>query len=134
MLNPNLESLNPGKDDFGLHEKIMAGAISGVIGSAIATPTEVVKIRFQTVLPGQPRQYRHTLHAFWSIYQSGGIVALYRGIGPNVLRAAVMNSAQLASYVYFLPISHSAIAPIQCLQIMPPRIIHYTIFELMFQV
>ena len=45
-----------------LWKKITAGAISGTIGSAIATPTDLVKVRFQAVGPGKRSAYRNTTH------------------------------------------------------------------------
>lgn len=36
-----------------LWKKIVAGATSGTIGSAIATPTDLVKVRFQALGPGK---------------------------------------------------------------------------------
>jgi solute carrier family 25 protein 14/30 len=82
----------------GLLASILAGIVSGAIGSAIATPTDVVKIRFQGELPGQPRRYRNTFHAFYTIYTEEGIRGLYKGVFPTTLRAAILTSSQLASY------------------------------------
>jgi len=81
-----------------LWKKITAGAISGTIGSAIATPTDLVKVRFQAVGPGQTSKYRHTFHAFWTIARTEGIRGLWTGVGPTVQRAAILTAAQIPSY------------------------------------
>lgn len=81
-----------------LWKKIAAGAISGTIGSAIATPTDLVKVRFQAVGPGQKSKYRHTFHAFWTIARTEGIRGLWTGVGPTVQRAAILTAAQIPSY------------------------------------
>lgn len=89
---------NVAPGDVPLPSKIVAGLLSGGIGSCLATPSDVVKIRFQARLPDQPRLYRHSWHALTAIYAAEGVRGLYRGVGPTVVRAAVLTSAQLASY------------------------------------
>jgi hypothetical protein len=84
--------------EIKLWQKIAAGLISGAIGSSIANPTDLVKIRFQSWMPGQPRPYKHTMHAFWQIWRESGFSGLYRGVVATATRAAVLTSAQLSSY------------------------------------
>lgn len=81
-----------------LWKKIAAGAVSGTIGSAIATPTDLVKVRFQAVGPAQQSKYRNTFHAFWTIARTEGIRGLWTGVGPTVQRAAILTAAQIPSY------------------------------------
>lgn len=81
-----------------LWKKIVAGAMSGTIGSAIATPTDLVKVRFQALGPGKKSEYRHTFHAFWKIAQKEGVRGLWTGVGPTVQRAAILTAAQIPSY------------------------------------
>jgi hypothetical protein len=95
FIAPNAKS----KDDFTLVQKILAGMCSGAIGSSIANPTDLVKIRFQSFTPVSPNPYRNTFHAFWRIFQDEqGLRGLYKGIGPTTFRAAVLTGAQLSSY------------------------------------
>lgn len=84
--------------EISLWQKIVAGFFSGGVGSAIANPTDLIKIRFQARRPDQPKIYKHTLDAFTSIYRNQGLKGLYKGVGPTTLRAAVLTSAQLSSY------------------------------------
>lgn len=84
--------------EISLWQKILAGFFSGGVGSAIANPTDLVKIRFQARRPDQPKIYKNTLDAFVSIYRADGLRGLYKGVGPTTLRAAVLTSAQLSSY------------------------------------
>jgi hypothetical protein len=86
------------KDDFSLWQKILAGMASGALGSVIATPTDLVKLRFQTYSKHHPNPYPSTLSAFSHIYLTGGIRALYKGGAPTVIRAAILTSSQLSSY------------------------------------
>ena len=86
------------KDDITLTQKILAGGASGAIGSAIANPTDLIKIRFQNVLPGQAPPYRHTGDAFLTIVRTEGVAGLYRGVTPTVIRASILTASQLSSY------------------------------------
>ncbi|KAJ7547436.1 hypothetical protein O6H91_08G085800 [Diphasiastrum complanatum] len=84
--------------------KVTAGACAGVIGSTIANPTDVVMVRMQgpeqASLGGSSGhwKYRGTFHAFTSIAKQEGIRGLYRGLGPTMQRAALLNSVQVPSY------------------------------------
>ncbi len=81
---------------------MLAGAITGGVGQAIASPTDVVKVRLQAdgrlrVL-GQTPRYKGTLDAFVRIPREEGIKGFFRGLGPSVQRAAVINGCGIASY------------------------------------
>ncbi|TKY90478.1 hypothetical protein EX895_000476 [Sporisorium graminicola] len=93
-----------GVADSSFALKALSGISSGAIGSAFACPTDLVKVRMQAVRPtGQP-PYRNTFVAFAHVYREGGtgvsagIRSLYRGVGPTIIRAAVLTSSQIASY------------------------------------
>ncbi|KAJ2916248.1 hypothetical protein MD484_g4169, partial [Candolleomyces efflorescens] len=59
----------------------IAGAGSGIISSIITTPTELIKIRQQSLLvPTTARQVA------WQIFREGGIRGLYRGFTATALR------------------------------------------------
>ncbi|XP_065659708.1 mitochondrial substrate carrier family protein ucpB [Hydra vulgaris] len=84
-----------------LWKKVIAGAIVGAIGSAIANPTDLVKIRMQAqekLKPGECARYRHTFAAFQDILTNEGILGMWRGVGPTVLRAAILTASQIPSY------------------------------------
>ena len=81
-----------------LWEKIAAGFFSGAIGSAIASPTDLIKIRFQSVMPGDPPRYKNTFAAFGEIFRAEGVAGLYKGVSPTIVRAGILTSAQLSSY------------------------------------
>lgn len=98
-------SANLGVSDTSFALKALSGISSGAIGSAFACPTDLIKVRMQAVRPtGQP-PYRNTFVAFAHVYREGshngvvgGIRSLYRGVGPTIIRAAVLTSSQIASY------------------------------------
>jgi hypothetical protein len=93
----------PIKDVFGaqdrehapLYLKIAAGATSGMLGSSIATPADLVKVRLQADQSGR----QNVVSMFRQIYQhEGGIRGLYQGMGPNVQRAALLTASQVGTY------------------------------------
>ena len=81
-----------------LHTKILAGAITGTVGSAIANPCDLVKVRMQAV-EGTGSRYPNTINAFQSIYkETGTVLGLWRGCVPTVQRAALLTAAQIPAY------------------------------------
>ncbi|GMI54823.1 hypothetical protein ScalyP_jg7195 [Parmales sp. scaly parma] len=93
--------------------KIAAGATSGGLGSLLAVPTDVVKIRFQgeagSVNPatglyttglhkGKSPMYKNTLSAFVEMFRAGGLKGMWVGWQPTMMRAAALSSAQLSTY------------------------------------
>ncbi|KAI8603365.1 mitochondrial carrier domain-containing protein [Dissophora ornata] len=78
--------------------KLMSGLTSGMIGSVIANPTDLIKVRLQAFWPsGEPR-YASIRDACRSIYREEGVPGLYRGVVPTAARAMVVTASQLASY------------------------------------
>ncbi|CDO77620.1 hypothetical protein BN946_scf184946.g13 [Trametes cinnabarina] len=95
----------------GLLLKIGAASIAATIGSALANPADLVKVRMQAYYPdGSP--YRNMRHAFASIYRegatlaasrgasvlAGGLGALYRGVEATTIRGIVLSATQICSY------------------------------------
>ncbi|KAA1471335.1 mitochondrial carrier [Dentipellis sp. KUC8613] len=81
----------------GLALKVLAATVASTIGSAIANPTDLVKVRMQAFYPtGSP--YRNTRHAFASIWAAGGVRALYRGVDATTARGVVLSVSQICSY------------------------------------
>lgn len=78
--------------------KFFSALIVGAVGSAIANPLDLIKTRFQALLPGESLPYSSTLQAFRHISKFDGISGLYRGWAVTCTRASVLNSVQLGSY------------------------------------
>lgn len=83
-------------------KRILAGAGSGALASAICNPTDLIKVRMQAdgmgSSAGQPPRYRSLVHAFRSIVAAEGVRGLYKGVGPTCGRATVLAAAELATY------------------------------------
>lgn len=78
--------------------KLFSALISGGVGAAIVNPFDLIKTRFQSILPGEVSPYRHTFHALAAIYRRDKVSGLYRGWTVTSSRAAVLTSSQLGSY------------------------------------
>ena len=76
--------------------KFGAGALSGLIGSAIANPADLLKTRMQAMPPGT------NLSLSWHIkdvYRNhGGIPGFWNGVKPTMIRAMLLNSTKLGTY------------------------------------
>uniref|UniRef100_A0AC35FCP1 Mitochondrial 2-oxoglutarate/malate carrier protein n=1 Tax=Panagrolaimus sp. PS1159 TaxID=55785 RepID=A0AC35FCP1_9BILA len=77
------------------------GMTAGAVGAFVGNPTEVALIRMtgDGRLPmEQRRNYKNVFDAIFRIFKEEGVSALWRGCGPTVGRAMVVNAAQLATY------------------------------------
>mgnify|MGYP002758621111 FL=1 len=78
----------------------MAGAVGGIAGN----PADVILVRMTSDMyrPVDQRfAYRGAIHGIMHAVQEEGPSSLMRGLTPNVVRAMLMNSSQLASYDFF---------------------------------
>jgi solute carrier family 25 oxoglutarate transporter 11 len=77
------------------------GIAAGAIGAMIGTPAEITLIRMTSdgrLPPAQRRNYTNVFNALIRIVREEGVLTLWRGCGPTVARAMVVNAAQLATY------------------------------------
>lgn len=93
------------KDRYGLlpgfQYKLLFGMTAGGIGAIIGTPAEVTLIRMTADgrLPAaERRNYKHAFDAIARIVREEGVLTLWRGWQPTVVRAMVLNAAQLSVY------------------------------------
>lgn len=79
------------------------GALSSMCGQTIAYPLQLLRTRLQTVgSPGYTGpSYRGLSDCFRDIVATNGVVGLYRGIGPNFLKAVPAASISYATYEAF---------------------------------
>jgi len=113
---PNLRNLfrsdshHLGFAAFG--EKFVAGLIAGAVGSSIANPADLLKIRMQSEpgkkgkdgrfvrgpWKGQLKTYKNTFEALKDISGREGIRGLYRGVSATCIRSSLLTAGQLSSY------------------------------------
>jgi solute carrier family 25 oxoglutarate transporter 11 len=85
----------------GLLMKLLLGMTAGGLAATVGNPTEVslVRMTLDGRLPAdQKRGYKNVFNAMYRIGKDEGVFALWRGCTPTVLRAMVVNAAQLATY------------------------------------
>ncbi|XP_032706472.1 solute carrier family 25 member 43-like isoform X2 [Lontra canadensis] len=76
-------------DDLGhisQWSSIMAGSLAGMVSTIVMYPTDLIKTRLIVQNLLEP-SYRGILHAFSTVYQQEGFLALYRGVSLTVLVA-----------------------------------------------
>lgn len=78
--------------------KVLAGAITGCCGSALANPLDLVKVRMQGASRGTQR-YASVFSALMEISREGGSLrGLWRGTMPTVQRATLLTASQVPAY------------------------------------
>lgn len=83
---------------------LAASSFAGFLGGFAGNPGDVLNVRMQSDLakpPEQRRNYKHALDGLIRMTREEGIRSLFRGVGPNSMRAVLMTSSQLASYDAF---------------------------------
>ncbi|KAJ1334590.1 hypothetical protein BSLG_007745 [Batrachochytrium salamandrivorans] len=97
--NPTMNLHGPHGAQMPIREplwaKIVAGGGAGMIGAAIANPTDLIKVRMQA----QSEAATHSvMQIVMGIVRSEGLRGLYRGVGPTTQRAIILTASQLPSY------------------------------------
>ncbi|KAL5980794.1 hypothetical protein ACLOJK_028704 [Asimina triloba] len=91
---------NDGKP-LPLYQKALCGLTAGAIGASVGSPADLALIRMQadaTLPAAQRRNYKNAFHALYRIVADEGVLALWKGAGPTVVRAMALNMGMLASY------------------------------------
>lgn len=95
-----LVEMNDGKP-IGFLTKTLSGMASGSIAVCIGTPFDIALVRLQSdsMAPeSERRNYKNVFDAFIRTTKEEGVGALYKGLGPNILRGMSMNVGMLACY------------------------------------
>ena len=71
-------------EDAILYPKIIAAMVTGIMGSILANPIDVIKIRMMV----NETSYKTVYHGMFSIYDTEGIAGFYKGVVPSTLRGA----------------------------------------------
>mmetsp|Transcript_32282 Transcript_32282/g.52159 ORF Transcript_32282/g.52159 Transcript_32282/m.52159 type:complete len:332 (-) Transcript_32282:350-1345(-) len=98
----NSQETSPSKHvAIPLFAKALCGLSAGGLASIVGVPADLVLTRMQAdgTLPAhQRRNYTGVGNALNRIVKEEGVVALWKGAGPTVVRAMAINMAMLASY------------------------------------
>lgn len=85
---------NPNEERLGIN--VFCAVTAGVVSSAMANPTDVLKVRLQS--GRSDFKEKSLLQAFISIYNQEGIQGLWRGVCPTAQRAGVIVGVELPIY------------------------------------
>lgn len=77
----------------------LAGSMAGGIAGFVGNPAELIMVRMQA---DKARYgYRNSIQALYKMTMDEGFKSWFRGVGPNTVRAILMNASQLGSYDWF---------------------------------
>lgn len=83
-----------------LWQKAASGLAAGGLGALVGTPSDLTLIRMQadaTLPPEQRRNYKNVFDALMRITREEGVLGLFKGAAPTVVRAMALNMGMLAS-------------------------------------
>jgi dicarboxylate transporter 10 len=80
-----------------LVKKLITGIIVGSTGSGLWSHTDLVRTRMQLQDPQNPK-YSSTWDCYKKVAKTEGIRGLYRGAGPNMIRASIITTSHIGSY------------------------------------
>jgi len=83
------------------HEKLFMGSTAGAIGSMAGLPTEVALVRMsaESKLPvAQQRNYKNSIDCIYRIAKEEGVLKLWSGGVPTVIRATLLSASVLGCY------------------------------------
>ncbi|KAJ3267354.1 hypothetical protein HDU77_000068 [Chytriomyces hyalinus] len=81
--------------------RIAAASVGGIVGGIVGTPADLTNVRMQADgrLPiAEQRGYKTAFHGLVQTARQEGPMALFTGVGPNVIRAIPMTAGQIATY------------------------------------
>eukprot|EP00924_Labyrinthula_sp_SR-Ha-C_P000966 snap_masked-scaffold_7-processed-gene-9.15-mRNA-1 protein AED:0.08 eAED:0.08 QI:0/-1/0/1/-1/1/1/0/334 len=100
VFSNKLTELNKG-EDIPFLQKSLSGMLSGAIAVCIGTPFDVSLVRMQndgSKPAAERRNYKNVFDAVMRISREEGLLSLWKGLGPNILRGMSMNVGMLACY------------------------------------
>lgn len=83
---------------------LAAAMVAGGLGGVAGNPADVLLVRMTSDVLRPPEKrynYPNALTGLVSLLRSEGMRGLTRGVGPNVIRAVLMNGSQVGSYDFF---------------------------------
>ncbi|KIZ07023.1 brown fat uncoupling protein 1 [Monoraphidium neglectum] len=73
--------------------KVLAGTLSGTGAALVCSPTELLKTRMQAAAAGTS-----TMQVVRNVVRQDGLIGLYRGATPGVVRSGILTATQCATY------------------------------------
>jgi len=89
------------KKEISFGEKVISSLIAGFLGSLVGNPMDLILVRCQAdgmLPPDQKRNYKNAIDALIRICREEGVLTLWRGATPTILRAMSVNLGTLAPF------------------------------------
>jgi len=80
----------------GFFRKLFAGGLGGAVGCLVGTPFDIFKIRLINDILG--KKYSGLTDCWKQTYAKDGFLGLFKGMNVNIVRAILVNAAELAFY------------------------------------
>lgn len=96
-----LDTFQKPNENISFLQKCAFGMVAGGTGAFVGTPAELALIRMTSDgrLPKQEqRGYKNVFDALFRVIKEEGVLTLWRGCLPTIIRAIFVNMAQLATY------------------------------------
>jgi solute carrier family 25 oxoglutarate transporter 11 len=94
-------NLPEGQTNISFKQKCMASLLAGATGAFVGNPADLALIRMQadSTLPADERRhYKNVGDAFVRIVREDGLLELWKGVGPTMVRAMALNLGMLGPY------------------------------------
>jgi solute carrier family 25 2-oxodicarboxylate transporter 21 len=98
------QALPPREGAADVAQNLGVGAAAGAAATLLKAPFDVVKSRIQAQLPGPDGalRYRHTWQAVALVAREEGVAALWKGLGPMLVRCTLGFSISYAAFDFAL--------------------------------
>ncbi|EPQ28744.1 uncharacterized protein PFL1_03547 [Pseudozyma flocculosa PF-1] len=82
----------------------LCASAAGAAGGLAGNPADIILVRMTSDVnkpPSEQYKYRNALQGVARMTREEGVGSLFRGLGPNTVRAILMNASQLTTYDFF---------------------------------
>lgn len=102
--NGGAEGRTKANGGLGVGQMALCASLAGAAGGLAGNPADVLLVRMTSDVnkpPAERYNYPNAISALVRMTRDEGVGSLFRGLGPNTVRAVLMNASQLATYDVF---------------------------------
>ncbi|PWZ00595.1 putative DIC1-mitochondrial dicarboxylate carrier protein [Testicularia cyperi] len=95
---------NNGGKSLGPLQMALCASAAGAAGGLAGNPADIILVRMTSDVNKKPADrfnYPNAISGLFRMTKEEGVGSLFRGLGPNTVRAILMNASQLATYDTF---------------------------------
>lgn len=92
------EQLKDNKGQLRPVDLLMAGSAAGMFAASLTTPADVIKTRLQVEARKGESTYSGIVDCFWKVLRGEGVVALFKGVVPRMVRSSPQFGVTLLAY------------------------------------